>query len=115
MDYKLPRRSISFLIRLNPIQKTRPVNAAMHCAKSSHSPQLLVLQLHRQIRVAHQTLAQQVDAMPNVTQRMLLQRPLRPVPLLGLLCLIADHVRVLQDLVVEHVEAVPQLILQCTL
>lgn len=112
------RRRTSPLIRRDPLQQARPVGAAMHGAESSHSPQLLVLELHSQVGVAHETLPQQVDAVANVSQRMLRQRPLLHggtplfrVILFSLSLLMAFHFRVGYDLIVEYVESVPQLIL----
>jgi hypothetical protein len=54
-------------------------NAVWFCSHISHYCQLFVLQLHCSLRVAHQALLWQVDALPNVPYEMLLQRPVHPV------------------------------------
>lgn len=56
----------------------------MRRAKASHTPQKLVLQLHRQVGIAHQTLSQQVDAVPGVSRLVLVRRPFQPVGVLFL-------------------------------
>lgn len=54
----------------------------MRRAKASHATQILVLQLNCQVGVAHQTLSQEVNAVPRVSRRVLVHRPLQPMSVL---------------------------------
>ena len=48
----------------------------MNGAEARHAAQLLVLELYGQVRVAHQALPEQVEAVTDVAERVLWQRPL---------------------------------------
>ena len=52
-----------------PFHQLLPVSALMFCTKPSDAPNFLILELYRGIRLAHEALPNQIDAMSDMRRR----------------------------------------------
>lgn len=72
MEVFLFRRTLILMIRLpllRPLYQLFPILALMLCSKPSDAPDLLILQFYRRVRLAHEALPNQIDAMSDMRWR----------------------------------------------